>query len=268
MKRVIIIALLLFLYGCKSYVQVFNTKSLNVKIGTDSYYVFENDTIKITYSLWENKGLLSFTVFNKSSKPIYIDWKKCCFIDKSTKLDYWIDKELRKTVTTSSGYVYKAYLNLYNTGNHAIATTEIIKYERITFIPPRAKYHRSQFHLLPIAYYPMTKLNNYKMVSRNDKSKTKGTRVYEMNFTKAISPYFFRNFLTYSFDEDFETEFYIDNEFYISSIKEMRSKHFKGKIAKRSGDKIIFEYPFYEHSSFYLLLDPYFTRATKGYGYK
>jgi hypothetical protein len=45
----------------------------------------------------------------------------------------------------------------------------------------------------------------------------KGTvKAYELNYSKETSPYRFRNFLTYAFDEKFATEKFIENEFYAS----------------------------------------------------
>ena len=53
---------------------------------------------------------------------------------------------------------------------------------------------------------------NFIETSRNDKPK-KDTKVYAKSYNKTISPRTFRNFLTFSYTEDFKSEFYIDNDF-------------------------------------------------------
>lgn len=90
MKKLIVIAsILIFVYGCKTYVQVFDTKAKNIKVENE-FYVFENDSLKITYSFWAKNGLMTFGIYNKLNKPLYIDWKKSSYIDNSVKLNYWI----------------------------------------------------------------------------------------------------------------------------------------------------------------------------------
>ena len=89
----------------------------------------------------------------------------------------------------------------------------------------------------------------YKEVPRQDKPKKK-TKVYKATFTKEKSPLIFRNFLTFSLFEDFETEFYVDNEFYIQQILEMDRRHFE---QYRSVDDRWFKFSdFQSPSSFYL----------------
>ena len=78
--------------GCTpQYMQVFNIESNKAKLSKD-FFVYENDTVKISYSFWANHGLMAFSIYNKLDKPIYIDWKNSAFIYNSNKLNYWIDQ--------------------------------------------------------------------------------------------------------------------------------------------------------------------------------
>jgi uncharacterized protein YcfL len=73
MKKILLITVLgLILIGCRSYVQVFKTDS-SIETDTDGFYVYENDSLKITYSFWKAKGLMTFSIYNKLKKPLYID---------------------------------------------------------------------------------------------------------------------------------------------------------------------------------------------------
>lgn len=225
-KSLIGLIALLFI-GCKSYVQVFDTKGTNVKVENE-FYVFENDTLKITYSFWSEKGLMTFAIFNKSNKPLYIDWKKSSYIDNSVKLNYWIDEEKNKTSEYYGSYFYKGPLlkpgyAVSMTNGTSVSST--VKVERITFIPPTSNYYRSQFYILPINAFKFATKVPYKEVPRNDNPKKK-TKIYEKSYSKENSPLIFRNFLTFSFNENFEDEFYVDNEFYIYDVKEMEVSQF------------------------------------------
>ena len=229
MKKIIGIGLIvLFVYGCKSYVQVFETNGTNLETENE-FYVFENDSLKITYGFWTQKGLMTFVIFNKLDKPLYIDWKKSSYIDNSVKLNYWIDGEKTKSLEYYGSYYYggpllKTGYAVSSTKGVSVSTT--VKNERITFIPPNSNYYRSKFYIFPINFFELDTKTPYKEVPRKDKPKKK-TKIYEKSFSKENSPLIFRNFLTFSFSEYFEDEFYVDNEFYISDIKEMDRRHFE-----------------------------------------
>ncbi len=264
MKNILRLTVLsLILFGCKSYVQVFNTTS-TIESNEDGFYTHENDSVRITYSFWKEKGLMTFSIFNKQDIPLYIDWKKSSYIDNSVKLNYWVDEEKSKGLSSYGSYFYdgplmKPGFAVSNTAGASISST--VKVERITFIPPSSNYYRSQFYILPISFFKLDTKTDFSEISRNDKPKKK-TKVYKATFTKENSPLVFRNFLTFSYSEGFESEFYIDDEFYIEEILEMDKNHFeqyrydetkKGKwrIRDENGNAILFS-DFKSPSSFYL----------------
>ena len=61
--------------SCKSSVQVYETKSTNTSV-ENGLSVYENDSLKITYSFWAENGLITFAIYNKLNVPLYVDWKK------------------------------------------------------------------------------------------------------------------------------------------------------------------------------------------------
>ena len=104
-KQLLLISLLcLILFSsCETYIQLYHLESKTVKKENDTF-IFENDTLKITYSFWGNRGVLAFEIYNKLAKPIYVDWKKSSFIYKDQKLNFWVETE-----TEISSGVYKNY---------------------------------------------------------------------------------------------------------------------------------------------------------------
>jgi hypothetical protein len=253
-KNLLITVLGLILFGCKSYVQVFKTNS-SVETDTDGYYVYENDSMKITYSFWKAKGLMTFSIFNKLDKPLYLDWKKSSYIDNSVKLNYWVDEEKTKVkgLSVYESYYYdgpllKPEYAISSTSGASISST--VKAERITFIPPSSYYYRSQFYILPINFFKLETKTGFDEVPRKDKPKKK-TKLYKATFTKEKSPLVFRNFLTFSLSEDFATEFYVDNEFYIQQVLEMDMTNFVNYRYDENGSRILFS-EFKSPSSFYL----------------
>ena len=206
-------------------IQIFDVTATNSKLINDSW-VFENDTVKITYSFWDNKGVLSFTVFNKLNRPIYIDWKNSAFIYNDNKLNYWNDE------TKLNASVYGNYFHYGNFGfSTQDASSTSIKLERVTFIPPKSNYIRDQFNLYPNGLFKFGTTSKALNVPRNDNPR-KVTTVISEEFDLNNSPLRFRSYLSFSFAENLQQYFFIDNGFYISSAQSMDFRHYNGKYLK------------------------------------
>lgn len=217
---IIIFSLIVFV-ACRSYVQVYETSS-ELDLNQQGYYRHEDDTVKILYTFWYSQGLMSFTVFNKTNRPLYIDWKKSSYIDNSVKLDYWRDESKIEQKSIYGAYTPKS--NPVILAGNTYST--VSKNERITFIPPNSNYSKTSFIILPI--------NGIKLDGEMEKSvvNLKYKRnilvdTYSKEYSKLESPLVFRNYLTLSFSEDFEDEFHVDNEFYISKVVEVDSRAFE-----------------------------------------
>lgn len=256
-QKIFIMGFLIFLESCGGYVQLFNTVSLDSKLEA-GYWVYETDSVKITYEFWANKGVMSFSIYNKLNFPIYIDWKNSSFVYNGSKLNYWEDEFQTTSKSTSYGYLYSGPLlkpgYLFSNVNQ-FTTSQTIKPERLTFIPPNSTYYRSQFYLLPIQYFNFDEDNlTEKVVQRNDLP-NKNTVMYEESFSVNESPLIFRNFLAFTTSESSNNFFYSDNEFFLSQATEMKYSHFKGKSFTTENNHIGFEYPFRKGSSFFLKIN-------------
>jgi hypothetical protein len=198
--------------------------SNNLKVINDNY-VFENDTIKVTYSFWAEDGVMAFIIENKLDIPIYIDWKKSAFISTKNKFSYYSENEVTDTKGVGASAMY-LYRNVYDWSrwypvNVSVSESRSVKYkeERITFVPPHAATERASYNIYPRKYIIM---DNIKSTQIGD-SKAKGKVV---SFSKDDAMITFRNFLTYSTKETFETEKYVSNDFYVGKVIELAKKHY------------------------------------------
>lgn len=86
------------------------------------------------------------------------------------------------------------------------------------------------------------------------------TKVYVIKFAKNNSPLVFRNFLTVSLTENFNNEFYVDNEFYVTKISEMSGGQFgnykfdktRKRYARNGNGNKIYESNYEKPTSFYI----------------
>lgn len=221
-----ILLLVILVSSCKSYIQLFDTKTSNTK-NVDDKYIYENDTVKITYNFWKEKGIMSFEIYNKLNKPMFIDWKKSSYINNTVKLNYWEDTEKTKSIEQRNFYTYSSKSLLGNIGYSSSisnGSSTMTRAERITFIPPKSKYPRILFRIFPYNSLKVDYTNTIEIPQINNKSKI--TKIFEKEFDKSNSPLTFRNFITLSLTETFTKEIYVDNEFYISKVTKIERNQF------------------------------------------
>ncbi len=257
MKNITFIIISFLISSCsKSFIQVFDISTTNTQLQGE-YYVHENDTVKITYAFWASKGVMSFSILNKSDKPLYLDWKNSSFIYNGDKKNYWIDESHTDMASYYQGVYYNGpLLNPGYSESTGIQTSagSTVKAERITFIPPKSSFSKSSFYLLPICYYQADNFI-WNVVPRNDNLK-KQTTVNSKSFSLNDSPLGFRNYLAFSFSETDSKFFFVDNEFYLSSVKEMDIRHFRGKrLGTDDQGRAIYERPFKKRTSFFIHID-------------
>jgi hypothetical protein len=263
---------LILLASCGGQIRLTETESIGKDAVTNS--VCENDDIKVTYDMWGENGIMYFSLYNKTDKPMYIDWKRSVFIYNDWKNNYWVEK------TTTETYLVPSGIGRNITYSNKMST---VTAERVTFVPSHT------YISVPMTYVIFNNLSQVNTTStgdnkaaivvtdnlKMDKTATKvkipsttgkGTvAAWEKTYTSSTTPARFRNFLTYSFNENFSTEKFIENEFIISKHTQMSTKNFFGKatkvkitaktFGKKSKAKVkVYDSPYKSGTSFYKTL--------------
>lgn len=217
-----IFAIAFVLISCNNYSNLYSVNNTNESIKEDNFFFFENDTIKITYSFWADKGYLSFTFYNKLNIPVYIDWKKSSIVKNDSKFNYWVDETKVKSRSIGANYsslIYGGSTALYSLGSVTSEST-LIKPERITFISPKSSVTRVEKNLFNL------KPENVSINAKKEKLKCNDgktlTSVVSDYFNMENTPFRFRNFITYSLTEKFDSEYYVDNGFYVNKISKIK----------------------------------------------
>ena len=204
---VILLALALFsLTSChEDFYQISTVYGEN----TDSQQQFENEDIVLKYNFWEDGGILSFTITNKTDKPIFIDWSHSNFIFNGYSYDYYSNETKISTLGVYSG---KSINGVYDSEHHSgtsIKTSTITRERSNAQIPPNS--------------YVQAKVVNMDFPKLKMKS--------EITFEKSTTLLNIRSYLAYSKTKDMDELIYIDNEFWIESVevlsrrKELPSKN-------------------------------------------
>lgn len=178
-----------------TYMQYYRVESPDAK-RTDNNFVYENDTVKVTYSFWGNGGVMSFVIFNKTDRPLYIDWSRSSMIVNSNNTFY------------------------YNDSLAAVSYNQTA----VGFLPPKTQIKQS---ISPMVTRNISDWSNFETQYqiRNDTRKTE-TKIFSRQFSKDKSPVIFRNFLTLSDHQDFQNSFFVDNAFYVAEVQAMDVRNF------------------------------------------
>jgi hypothetical protein len=227
MKGIFLLSIIsiIVLSGCASNdILCTAPRSPGISEDNNGNWTYENDTIRITYSFWAEKGVMAMIIQNKLNVPIYIDWKKSSYIDRGHKLDYYSEALTTKSVTgwADAPYLYKGpydWSHWYPV-NLGVAVSQgiIEKQERVSFIPPHSYNEWHRYRLLTESINMKNPTIEYiSVVGKQSKLKV---RVISANQDNARI--FFSNYLTYSTKENFESEQDVDNQFYINKIMRVR----------------------------------------------
>ena len=206
------------------YAQIFEAKPADSHTSLqDQQIKFENDTLRIIYYFWADRGVMGFTVFNKMKRPIYVDWRSSSLILNGQKLDYWTDAEYTSTATLYKTYTYRSPLILPTSSGvsagSSTASSTSVRPERVAFIPPQSLTQQAQFYLFPFEPYYFSPNKPAEIETTTSGGLQKFAYIHR--FSQEESPLKFRNYVTYKFQEGEGAVFTLDHAFYVSSITEV-----------------------------------------------
>lgn len=251
MKNIVLLGHLIALFSftqCARETQLVTLQGSNLQ-SQPKGLTYENDTLRLTYQFDSERGEMRFTIFNKLRLPLYVDWKKSAYIVGKDKFDYWIDEATLNAYADSYNVRYNRWLSASSTD---ISGT-IRKDERIAFIPPRTEIVKNRFVVKPDGKILQRTQPQIKKVPKTWISARKPAVVKEYFYEADNSPVQFRNFLTFSTQEDFQSEFHVETEFWSPEIREMKKKQFVGMATGTDANgNALRSYPYRTADRFYL----------------
>ena len=241
MKKIHLLALPLISLVITSC-QTINYQVYEVKSSTltqkDNSMVYENDDCEIFYNLWTENGSMSYIFKNKTDKDIFIDMSQTFFIKNGKAFDYYMARtfEDRTYEAVSIGYSYgvsKGYAlsgdwwpyqytasvsKSYGLGKTVSAKTGISsavtkKEKEFICIPAKSYKYVEGYRIYPSFEKTCDKQLDY--------PKTESTLI---TYSEGNSPLKFNNRIAYSFEESSKSLKFIENSFWLSSVKNYTKK--------------------------------------------
>src|SRR5690554_3085656 len=101
MKKLLIplVLIILMLSSCSPihYYQLFEAKPIG-NIPAENKIVFEDENCRVTYNLWDNRGDMGFSIYNKTDSYLTLNLSKSFLVINGAVYDYY----LNRTYTASS----------------------------------------------------------------------------------------------------------------------------------------------------------------------
>jgi hypothetical protein len=142
------------------------------------------------------------------------------------KHDYWDENVTIKESGTSGGSSMRI-MGMFLNNSSFSSITKLTKSERITFLPPETTIEKTLFRIADnlvtlnkgISKDTLLILKQKHWLTGNDNyDKATKVRILIQRYTEKTSPLKFSSFITYSLDEKFSSEAYVNSPFYISGI--------------------------------------------------
>ncbi len=249
----------------RGYVQVFDIASeSNLSLNEYKQYHFENDMVDVSYLFWSSYGKMQVKVENKAQTPLYVNWSKSTFIVEGVEIPMTPDES---KLTDAQYKIYQKYkaseptLTDMDYEWQKITMGREEKKDEISEVLSKSTYTKGNYYLMPrerntdAGVVLDTAVASY--VEKHNSVKKQNATIYKKEYSKDNSPLVFTCKLVVSTDKNFSTSTEIVEKFYVSSVREMDAKHFRGKrIGQTPEGYGVYKFPERKSTAFYVEINP------------
>ena len=249
----------------RGYVQVFDIASeSNLSLNEYKQYHFENDMVDVSYLFWSSYGKMQVKVENKAQTPLYVNWSKSTFTVEGVEIPMTPDES---KLTDAQYKIYQKYkaseptLTDMDYEWQKITMVREEKKDEISEVLSKSTYTKGNYYLMPrerntdAGVVLDTAVASY--VEKHNSVKKQNATIYKKEYSKDNSPLVFTCKLVVSTDKNFSTSTEIVEKFYISSVREMDAKHFRGKrIGQTPEGYGVYKFPERKSTAFYVEINP------------
>ncbi|WP_439182906.1 hypothetical protein [Carboxylicivirga taeanensis] len=196
------------LTSCSSY--QFATLNSSLEQPFSDGFIYEDDSIQLHYAFNGPNCPLYLTIYNKLEVPVRIHW------DQSSMVVDGATFPLNPSVATFDANYSEVSINGdYSTYTNGSGSGSVVNNDRSGFIPPKASLRISNVTICSqfLDTGQAIKYERRNFVADNGKS----YQVKAYDFSKEVSPLYFRCFVSYSVDPSDQLR-YVDNDFWVTSI--------------------------------------------------
>lgn len=223
---------MLSLSACSSY-QYMTLSSSQLRKNDKHQLVFENDTLSLTYDFGGKDAPVSISIFNKTSQPLYVNWKKSALIRDEHPISYF-DREVPFSGETNS------YGNRYVSSGTFSGSLTLP--EGVSFIPPGSSISKGLLFLTQSGPTILSIPDSIVQQKTQNSYSTGPIKYRQRNYDEAESPLKFKSYLTFVLGLNNTQEFAESCDFYVSEAVETKAIPEDFPLYQFQGDQFFFKY--------------------------
>ena len=222
--------------SCTNYARLVTLKPFTPGIDSTKL-LYTNDSFSIQYDFYGKGCFMKMTIHNYFNKPLLVDWGQSSYIIGNNTYTYWVNST---TVTV----------------DHHTTSVEIDQPGEFANIPPGTSVQKEIEITIPVSFVKLPMKRTYKQKKMTPESNNDSFGISETDYTLPNSPFVFRNYLSLSYGGSTSSRFFLDHQFWVSSVRDMKMKDFLGSYIDVSSGNTIYTYPFKNTNCFYVVYDP------------
>ncbi|MCQ2958764.1 MAG: hypothetical protein MJ198_01060 [Bacteroidales bacterium] len=251
--------------NARGYVQVYDVASeSNLPLNEYKQYHAENDIADVSYLFWSSLGKMQVKVENKTEAPVYVNWSMSTYTVNGVELP------LTPDVAKLSDSDYKVYQK-YKASEPTLTDMDY-EWQKITMgkeekkdevseILAKSTFTKGSYYLMPTERNTDSGLildtASASYQEKHNVVKKQNATIYKAEYTKETSPVVFTCKIVVSTDKNFQTSSEIIQKFYVSQVREMDAKHFRGKkIGQTPEGYGVYKFPERKSTGFYVEINP------------
>jgi len=236
MRPIILAALLIVAMSSCSTYQYVTLSSPQVPKNDKNEFIFENDTMKLVYNFHGEGGPMNLTVYNKTSQPLYVDWKKSALIEGNQPTSLFNrNVQISGTSTTSNNYPRTRL----TPRSSSVVNLSFDLPEGMDFIPPGTHINKELATLVataePLKGTVAENSKQEKQVGPDGMTVIKWKRA---SFEEGQSPLTFKSYLTFVLGQNASLEFSIQHSFYVKEVLETHNGPELFNLYGQGGDNL------------------------------
>lgn len=213
MKRLNLLLLLICICFCScsapSYISTIKSATLGVEQTEIGEFVIDNDSLQIIYNFNGINAPIHVEIYNKLSKPLYVDWNRSAIVINGTATNY-IGKTT-KIYGSSTGSSYGTENFSWGTANF-VGSMDLAA--PISIIPPKSRIKETHLSLKVKFQNIDTKKFSRTKIGLFDGSEY--ARAEQAFYSENDTPFAFQSYLTLQYEG--ESYFHYDNDFYVEKL--------------------------------------------------
>jgi hypothetical protein len=239
MRCLILSLLIVLVFGsCSSY-EYLTLSSPQIPKNDKKEFSWENDTMKLVYNFHGEGGPMSVTIYNKTEKPLFVNWKKSALIrdGHSTSLfnsSVQVTGELSTTAIPLRSKVA--------TASYSSLSASFDLPQGMELIPPASDIKKGLFAVQDEAV-----LNAQNKDTAHSEKITDAygvvARFKRFSFEEAQSPLQFRSYLTFVLGNDNSPEFSVQHSFYAKEVLLSSDDPEYFSLYRQGGDNLYIKQP-------------------------